>query len=372
MQRDLVDPYKDGKIGFPEVPLVNNTVDTLGLDDDLTQDSLEKIREVAVKNLEEILSDNAKVLQEDSKKFKKQNYAVVSYVGPTFTAKTKLNGMSFLGVFENLQEAREYAMYASKKCKKKYDVYIVEMYKFIASWPESTDTQESYDKFLADIVKEHRIETEVSRLSFEVRKHKLKNNKDRFIEKERIELPIVNDEIPDPNPENGKDNNENSNEVDKSNRKKYTFDSDDSDDDEDKKDLEYLTKINVKMDEYNFVAVTFVGANHEVENKRCAIKIRKFFETLAQAETFCKELQQIDPIFDTTVVQMYNWIQCNPDLSNINVVHDNDKLNKLLNTSENTETEVSNFVNGKTDVTDKVDVTELLQQIEGQTVPKKD
>ncbi len=332
------DIYKDGKVGFPEETRPNNTTNTLGLDDEIPEEDLKEIKKIALKNLIENDYKNIdKNLDEDTVKIPGQNYCVISFVGPEFTAKTETNGLRLMGSFETAEEAQDYIDSFEEKT---YDTCVVEMYKFVPSRPSlKPETQKQVDKFLNDIIIKHKTEREESRLSFEFRKNRLMKNDGRFIEKNPAPVqesaPILDEDL--------KETIEESNEMiarDKTHEalikklKQRRLEKETNIVGNTVRHLprKRLTPSKLKIDGQNFAAVCFVG--HSGKNQRIAMKIRGFFETYEECDDHCKELRDLNDSYDIIVTQMYNWVPCDPDVNGIKQKHTDEKLNELIEGTE--------------------------------------
>ena len=144
--------------------------------------------------------DQEENLDTDIAQLEDQNYAVVSFIGPSLTAKSDIYGFRVMGVFPDIDSASEHIAELMSDTQdpenKRYDTGIVELYKFVPSYPKDPrkvnpetgvagpETQEEQDKFLNDIVFTHKKNKELSKIKFEMRKEKVKANKGRYIERE--------------------------------------------------------------------------------------------------------------------------------------------------------------------------------------------
>jgi hypothetical protein len=388
------DPYPQGKVGFPEEQNKNNTTDTIGLEDELPESIVQELKAEARRNLEARDAFNIdKNLNEDIDKVPDQNFVVVSFVGPTFTAKTDINGFRVMGAFATIEEATEYIVDLEDKT---YDTGVVEMYKFVPSVPytdtehprdpKGTDgktTQDQVDNFLNDIIVKHKVEREESRLIFEYRKDKLMQNKHRFVEKElpkaegaegvseageadRVveagetvdagetvravdvkapETSIASSEISEmvneaktPAPRNKT----HARLLKKIMEKKEILR-------EQINPRKRLTASKAKIDNQNYVVIAFVG--NTGNNNRIVMKIKGCFNTYEECQEFCKEAHDIESSYDLLVAEMYNWLPCDPNVNDIKQVHDDEQLNNFIDTAVG-ETKVINKIKNNFDVFD--------------------
>jgi hypothetical protein len=122
-----------------------------------------------------------------------QNYALISVVSSTSNQQHKDCGVKIRGVFSNKEDAKAQAR-KLQKVDKTFDVFLVEMYKWLLIPPniEHIDDQTFQDDKLNSIVQEHKDEQIRAQEVFESRKHELKAGKIDPIDEMKID-PI--DEI---------------------------------------------------------------------------------------------------------------------------------------------------------------------------------
>jgi hypothetical protein len=317
------------KFGYPEVPLINDIENTTGLEDPLSESELEQIKAIAIKNLERIDAFNEdKNLDEDKYELCPYKFIVVLFVGPTFTAKTELYGFKTLGAFLSIKDANSYIQ-KNKHKYKNYDIAIIQMYKFVASYPLRNETQEEADKFLNDIISNYKIEKEIAKQSYEFRKSKLKANRNRIIEKEITQEEmneIKENEAKKKESETKKSVYEEYKEIIK-NEEEMTKELTTT------KDKEILQNGADAMYGQNYIAITYVG--NSGNNKRVAMKIKGIFNTYSEANEFCKKVSKIDNTYDIVISEMYNWILSDPNTESIEQVYTNEKLNEMFEAHKN-------------------------------------
>ena len=80
-------------------------------------------------------------LDEDAMKKDNQNYAVVSFIGPELTAKSEKYGFRVMGVFSDIDSAQDHILDMADHAKDgtMYDTGIVELYKFVPSYPTMSE-----------------------------------------------------------------------------------------------------------------------------------------------------------------------------------------------------------------------------------------
>jgi hypothetical protein len=354
------DPYKDGKVGFPEETRKNDMTNTFGLNQDIPKEHMDEIKAMAFNNLTKQNAWNIDLnLNEDDTKIPGCNYMVTSFVGPDMTAKSQIYGLCFLGAFETVEEAVDYI---DDACNKTYDTGIVEMYKFTPNRPSmKPETQEDVDKFLNDVIVKYKIEREEARLVYEYRKEKLMVNENRFVENEEQppeidfknanklaeEASKITNQARDKTHARLKEKlrqrqeatktAEGSATVAESTATKTTEGSAKTVEHTKVQQMpnlpkKHLTGSNNRIDGQNYVALSYVG--NTGNNNRVAMKIRGVFDKYEECAEFCKELQEVDNDYDIVVADMYRWLPCDPDVSKIqNQVHDDEQLNRLISTS---------------------------------------
>ena len=107
-----------------------------------------------------------------------QNYALINVVSPTSNQKNESCAMKIKGVFEKIEDAKEYAQKLNK-IDPTFDLYLVEMYKWLPIPPNNDDieSQEYQDKRLNNIIQSHKEEQLKARQFFEERKSDLMEGK---------------------------------------------------------------------------------------------------------------------------------------------------------------------------------------------------
>jgi hypothetical protein len=341
-----IDKEYYGKEGYPELPdirTINNTKDTFGLEDELNEEEMKQVLEIVENNLKESNSFSEDVnLDEDSVKIHEQNFAVISFIGPTLTAKTEKYGLRIMGIFDTIEEASDH-IEEFEEDEKMFDTVVAELYKFLPSYPSfAKESQKDIDKLLNEKIINYKREREIAKIKFETRKNKLMSNKDRYIEKnepppiEKIKEITNVDNIKEVEPvprnktharlleklearknggKSGKNDEKGEREMDKKESKKLS-----------------IKKCSTRVDGQNFVAICFVG--HNGENKRVAMKIKGAFATYEECEKHCKELMSKDDTYDIFVSEMYSWIPCDPDVDKVEQVHSDEKLNEMFSANK--------------------------------------
>jgi hypothetical protein len=314
------------KTGYPEANVVNNKKGTLGLEDELPEEVMSELRKQCLENLVKNDAYNIDKNLDTDANGGKYKYCLVSFIGPTLTAKSEVYGFNIIGAFEDIDSLKEHIEDLTNE-EKIYDIGIVEMYKFIPSFPvKEEETQEQQDKFLNDIIVKHKEERELSKLVYEYRKEKLMTNENRIIEKDlptdvkkitEIESNVVtNDDV--------KPRNETHAKLLEKLKKKNTVEAD-------KTKKTKLKNYSTKMLSQNYAALCFVG--HSGTNKRTAMKIKGIFNSEEECRNFCKEANEINDTYDILTSEMYSWLPCDPEIDKIEQVHTSEGLNDLINAS---------------------------------------
>jgi len=130
----MIDIDPGEKFGYPEDDLTNNVDDTLGLEDNLSPEDLEECHKLAIEELGISLYNEDLNLDTDSTVIECQNYIVISFVGPKFSAKSDINGFRIMGAFETIEDYQEHINTLTNE-EKIFDTGLIEMYKFVPSYP---------------------------------------------------------------------------------------------------------------------------------------------------------------------------------------------------------------------------------------------
>lgn len=194
-----LDPKLEGVA--PPIPNENYKKQMVDPIDNLTED---EDRECAIRAIEKVKKEHDKdlTLMKSSIQISKQNYALVTFVGPTLSQKThdRTNGMKIWGAFNTLEQARNHAECINKSVENKdFDIYVVEMYEFLLVPPDPKkirDTEYS-DKKLNEIIKKYKAHQYKQKEVFDMRKHKLTNNPDinKLIKEDKVRAPPFNPAI---------------------------------------------------------------------------------------------------------------------------------------------------------------------------------
>ena len=321
-----------------------NNENTTGLFDELSDDDNLKVLEIFENLLKENDIENIdKNLDEDILKVPNQKYAVISYVGPMFTAKTEIPGFRILGVFPDTESAIDHITNIhSTKEGRMFDTGIVEMNKFILSYPflDKDTTQKKVDTYLNNIIVKYKKKLLLDKIKYDYRKDKLLSNEGRFTEEEMPDqfkdkdVRDIHNEIVEKEKESKNEEKEIENARDPVHArliKKFN--------EKMKKKLEIENSgkltgslnnglFKLKCGNLRFVAITYVKDVYKPESTdRIAIKIKGAFATEAEAKQYIEDCD--DQNFDIVVSEMYGWIPCNPDYSSVENEYNDNQLNIL-------------------------------------------
>ncbi len=332
-------------------------MNSFGLNEDFSEEEkaivFNKTNEIITKR---DLKNIDKNLDEDRLKIEGQNFVVASFVGPALTAKTENYGIRIMGVFSNEDSALEHIEVLKENPEAKmYDTCIIEMYKFVPSYPhlDPNMTLDKSDKYLNDIIVRYKTNQVASSLFYDLRKNKLKKNKERYVEdaKSPEEIEAITREYRDSiekeneaikqsaeikvNEEVQKNarNATHARLIEKMNKKKEEALKVSL---EKKKEAVPRKALNmrasdIKCDNYNFVALICVkdpSADPD-SSERIPVKFRGFFSTEQECREYIVELMEIDDTYDIICTPMYVWVPCNPDTSKIESEYQEEELNTL-------------------------------------------
>ena len=163
-------------------------VQPIGLFDDLSVEDHATAMELAAKNLYDInINDIETNLKKDYVRIPNQNYCAVSWVGPTFKAKTTKYGFMILGAFGNLERAKRHALKINKD-DPMYDTGIMDTWCF--GYPHKSDIIydannqfdevamcEQRDRLLNEFVVRHKTKLEQDKQVFLMRKRAVQKSK---------------------------------------------------------------------------------------------------------------------------------------------------------------------------------------------------
>jgi len=110
-------------------------------------------------------------LEEDTVTVPGQKYALISIVGPDSNQKSNISAVKIKGVFDNKEDAN---IYVEKlmKIDNSYDIFLVEMYKWLAIPPDvsSIENQVHQEKELNELIQGHKEQQILAKSHMEQRK----------------------------------------------------------------------------------------------------------------------------------------------------------------------------------------------------------
>lgn len=343
--------------------------ETFGLMDELSGQEISKSIQFANYILEKNgINDKELNLKKDDLTVPGQNYVTVSWIGPSFKAKTSYNGFRIMGAFDTLEEASKYAVKINKMYPR-FDTGVMQMNHFCLGYPDPSDTQESVDDKLNEFIVDHKTKKEYKKQLFEARKEKLKNGSTKVVEFDTVEFERKAEfkgKMTD------KDVAEHMKHVESLFNKKDTRISEIQKDTRINEIIELsgldveggegldMTPCNTKVLGQEYALVTYVG--NTGKNERIPINIRGVFESAEKAESHIEQIMSIDDTYDVVVTQMYCWVPCDPDTDSVKRVYPNEKLNNLFESHQNENINTKSFhnavVSSNEDVLSKVTIPE--------------
>lgn len=220
-RKELNLEFTEEDIKLPIDPRVKNTLQLPNSSKNIKTDPLQGLTKEeeyecikkAIKQVNET-HDKELSLMKSEIRVPNQEFMVVSFVGPKSNQHTEQCGMKSWGVFPTQEAASRYAKYINNAEENKdFDVYVLEMYCWclIPPDPEACQNQEYHDEKLNKLIKTYKAQQLKSKEVFDLRKHKLIENKnnqpvepsenneqqrDLLIHKEKMpELTIEKEEV---------------------------------------------------------------------------------------------------------------------------------------------------------------------------------
>jgi len=335
-EAEMIDRIESGKKIKEDI--FNDKVQPIGLYDELTPEDYASAVEEARKNLLERDDFNVdKNLERDLLTVPDQNFCVVTWVGPTFRAKTDVCGFRIMGAFKTLDNAKKYAQ-RIHRADPTYDTGIMEMNLWCFGYPDISDsemTAQQLDQILNQFVIAHKTQLEESKQLFEVRKRAVRKSK---ISREGLEEDAPLKEVPAGVPTTEMQTIHDK-EAEKWTGAKKSQAPEEDDYDIDSKALDFESGQKIPNQEY--AVVSFIG--YSGTNKRIPICIKGVYATEAEAEARIKKLMHIDDTYDMVPLPLYKWVPCDPDLSLIRNEFKNVNLNNLLEADEKQKEETLSF-----------------------------
>jgi hypothetical protein len=328
----------------------NDNVKPIGLYEDLSQEDYDFAIAEARKNLLERDDFNEiKNLEKDTLVVPDQNYCVVSWVGPTFKAKTDIGGFRIMGAFKTLEKAQKYAQRLNH-VDPTYDIGVMEMNLWCLGYPDNSDIilgdngemdtvamEAQRDHQLNEFIIKHKTQLEEAKQLFEVRKRAVRKSK---ITKEGNEEDAPLDSIPKGVPT------QEMVDIHDKESEKWLGDNlikhkevEDDDYELDSKVLNFESTHKIPNQEY--AIVSFIG--YTGKNKRIPICIKGVYANEKEAEERIKKLMYIDDTYDIVPVPLYKWVPCDPDLSTVHQEFKNNRLNSLIEEDEKQKEETLSF-----------------------------
>ena len=352
-ETEMVNTISNAKIKQESVE--NDTIQPIGLHDDLNSQDYEIAMDEAKKELVKKDAYNIiKNLEKDLLTVTDQNYCVVSWVGPSFKAKTEIYGFRIMGALKTLDKARKYAQ-ALHNIDSTYDIGIMEMYLWCFGFPSDSDTilfqsgsmdvramEKERDDALNRFIVNHKTQLEKDKQLFEMRKRAIRKSK---ITKEGNGEDALIKEVPQGVPTKEMQI------IHEKETEKWVsgvsgvsgVSSKDEEDEED--DFPLSNTLNSetghKIPNQEWAVVSFVG--YDGTNGRIPICIKGVYSSEEEANSRIKQLMHVDDTYDTVPMPLYKWVPCNPNLSSLKHVFKDSALNNLIETNEKQKEETLSF-----------------------------
>ena len=226
---------------------------------------------------------------------------------------------------------------------------------------------EESDKYLNDIITGYKKNMIINKLKYEIRKNKLGQNTDRYVEKE---IPKSVEELKKQVQDNSQDetsaeqvprNKTHARLLEKLRERKLSPTS---------KNMLTKNEVDLKIDGQNYVALSIVRSV-DPSIKRLPMKIKGAFETELECSNYVKSLIEFDDDYDIFVAKMYVWLPCIPDIEKIEQEYGNEQLNQLNKGHKNNEQVIKGFMHKQNKNMDlssteflNEDVSTLLDKLE--------
>ena len=177
----------------------NKTQEPFTLDSELSEKDNQEAFKKAEEEIENTEEGNKELnLEKDLFTEEGQEFALVCFVAPQLSQKTKEMGMKIKGVYPTLEMAQEKAKKLMEQ-DNTFDIYVMQMYHWcvIPPNPDMMENVEYQDEKLNELIKDHKKQQVYAREVFNKRKDKLTQNikdLDTKLLKEKEEMEKNNDE----------------------------------------------------------------------------------------------------------------------------------------------------------------------------------
>jgi hypothetical protein len=300
-----------------------------GPDDELSNEVKSECIDRARKNLTENKGFDLELnLEKDDTDFREpgQEIACVSFVGPYDSLKAKHDTLQFnlRGSCDTIDETRQRLTDIQKKTKK-YDIYTLEMYTWIAvpPNPKFMEDNDAHEVYLNKLISSHRFKMEINKEMFEARKGLMTENDDTNVEVDKLLEDVSKESVAEATESEATEVTESEVEtVPKLDVKEFVKTNNTAE--ERFKPKEKLNEC--ADDDQNYAVVSIVG-NDKMGR---ALKIKGFYETEAEARTKADLLSEIDDTFENYVVESYRWLPVNIEPDQIeDQVYRDESLNEM-------------------------------------------
>jgi hypothetical protein len=365
----------------------NDHVQPIGLYGELSPEdyaaAMEEVRKQLIAN---DVFNQEKNLEKDLLTVPDQNFCVVSWVGPTFKAKTDTTGFRIMGAFKTLEKAQKYAQ-RLHHADPIYDIGVMEMYLWCLGYPDQSDIimgpdgqmdmkamEEARDRRLNEFIVKHKTKLEEDKQLFEIRKRAIRKSK---ITKEADEKHAIIKEVPTGVPTEEMQT-MHTKEMEKWLGPNAPKKEDNDDDYElNSRMLDFETSFKIPNQEW--AVVSFVG--YSGTNQRIPICIKGVYASEEEARNRITQLIHIDDTYDIVPMPLYKWVPCDPDLSAIKTKFKDRQLNDFIEEGEKQKEETLSFhqvrkkyvkPEDENALVDHTDVSQSKFNIEGAVIENRD
>lgn len=296
----------------------------------------------------------------DINRIDNQNYAVIQFIGVNTRVRSEKSAFKILGIFDTVDDAADHINILRKDSyESNFDTYIVELYKFITSYPLKNMDSE---KYMHDVVLRHRLKLELDKELYDTRKRKLMTGSQTNYKKEKPanipEFKDLNDTIINKELDKNKIFRDKTHEniARKLEKRKQMSE----------KNQLRLIKSSITIPDQNYIVLNIIedpvnddiffntefvnntnvlnnNDNNKIVNPRI-IKIKGAFNKYEDAKAHCEKLKEHndEKYYDLIIAEMYNWLDSLPNIQQIPKEYDDKELNRLTKTHDS-ETKLTQY-----------------------------
>lgn len=93
--------------------------------------------------------------------------------------------------------------------------------------------------------------------------------------------------------------------------------------------VDFLKPDSMKIPGQNYALISVVSPQSNQKNDTCGVKIKGVFDTVEEAQHYAKKINQLDPLFDVYLVELYKWLPIPP---NADMIQNQEYQDNMLNT----------------------------------------